>query len=80
MVECWLSALSLLCEEIVVWLCAYPSLCRGDCYFGFEPCLLSRGGCGRERSCVLLTLKLQIPRWRFPLWEVLCGRSENPSV
>ena len=33
-----------------------------------------------ERSCVLLTLYLQIPRWRFPVWEVLRGRSGNPSI
>ena len=33
-----------------------------------------------ERSCVLLILYLQIPRWRLSVWEVLCGHSENPSV
>ena len=33
-----------------------------------------------ERSCVLLTLYLQISHWRFPVWEVLCGHSGNPSM
>ena len=37
-------------------------------------------GCVGERSCVLLTLYLQISQWSFPVWEVLCGHSENPSV
>ena len=34
-----------------------------------------------ERSCVLLVLYYPNPQWRFPVWEVLCGRySGNPSV
>ena len=70
-----------LCAEvIVVWLSALSLLCRDDCCFGFVPYFLCRGGCVRERSCVLLTLYLQISQWRFPMWEVLCGRSENPFV
>ena len=63
-----------------VWLSALSLLCRGDYCFGFVPYLLRRGGCVGERSCVLLTLYLQIPRWSFPVWEVRCGHSENPSV
>ena len=26
------------------------------------------------------SLYLPNPQWRFPVWEVLCGRSENLSV
>ena len=63
----WLSVLSLKCEVIViVWLCAL-SLVRG-CIVG-------------ERSCVLPSCICPNPQWRFPVWEVLCGRySGNPFV
>ena len=71
------------CEEVIVvevWLGALFLLCIGDCCFDFVPCLLCRGGCVGERIYVLLTLYLQISQWRFPVWEVLCGHSENSSV
>jgi len=83
-------------EEVVLEVCSYSSLCRGDCggiwlsalsllcrddcCFGLVPYLLCWGGCVGERSCVLLILYLQIPRWRFPMLEVLCGHIENPSM
>ena len=55
-------------------------LCRGDCW----SLALYLASCVEvvvlERSCVVLTLLLQIPRWMFPVSEVLCGHSENPSV
>ena len=65
---------------VVFGLEPYPTLCRGDCCFGLVTCLLCRGDFVGERSGVLLILYLQIPRWRLPVWEVLCGYSENPSV
>jgi len=68
----WLCAYPSSVEVVVLWVCGYPScvevivveigfvplslLCRGDCCFGFVPCLLCRGGCIGERSCVFLTL------------------------
>ena len=48
-------------------------------YFGFVPCLLCRGDCVRKRSCVLPVLSCN-SSVEVPLWKVLCGRSENPSV
>ena len=53
------------CVEVIVTEFGFvplPLLYRGDCCFGFVPCLLCRGGCVGERSCVHLTLYLQIPR------------------
>ena len=64
-------------EVIVVWLSALSLLCE---VIVVVPCLLCRGGVVGEWSYVLLSLYLQIPRWRFPVWEVLCGDSGNPSV
>ena len=63
---------------IVVWLSAHPFKYRGvlccalplvrDCIVG-------------ERSCVLSNCIYPNPQWRFPVWEVLCGRySGNSSV
>ena len=68
----WALCLAFCVEVVVLWVCVYPSsvevivvefgfvplslLCRSDYCFDFVPCLLSRGGYGRERSCVLLTL------------------------
>jgi len=45
------------------------------------PCLLCRGCvCWREELCAPNCIYPN-PQWRFPVWEVLCGRySENPSV
>ena len=59
---------SLKCEVIVFeWLCALP-LSVDVVFVG-------------ERSCVLPIIFAPNPQWRFPVWEVLCGRvSENPSV
>ena len=82
-------------EEVVLWVCSYPSCVEVIVVeFGFVPypscvevivilalCLVSYVEVViGEGSSVLLTLYLQIPRWRFPVWEVLCGHSENPSV
>ena len=64
---------------IVVWLSAYPSFVR-----------LIYCGCALplsvevvfvERGVVYSKIVFpQNPQWRFPVWEVLCGRvSENPS-
>ena len=58
-------------EVIVIWLSVLSLLCRGDCYFGFVSCLLCRGGCRRE-ELYTPNLVLVNPRWRFPVWEVLC--------
>ena len=61
----WLSVIPLSVEVIVV-----------------VPYHLSRGCCCyfREEVCTL-SLYYPNPQWRFPVWEVLCGRySENPSV
>ena len=63
----WLSAQSLLCEVTVVWLSALSLLCE---VIVIVPCLLCRGGCVRERSCVLLSLYYQILDGGS-----LCGRS-----
>ena len=63
---------------LFVWLCAYPSKCRGDLFL----CLASkcRGCIVGERSCVLPVCIYPNPQWRFPVWEVLCGQvSGNPS-
>ena len=79
----------------LILVCGYPSCVEVIVVeFGFMPypsCVevivvlsLCLASCVKvvvgERSCVLLTLYLQIPWWRFPVWEVLCGHSENPSV
>ena len=64
------------CEEVIVMvfgLVPYPSLCTGDCYFDFEPCLLCRGGCVGERSCILVVCICQILSGGSLVWEVLCG-------
>ena len=58
---------------------ALSLLCRGDCCFGFMPCLLCRDVCWREELCTL-NLVLVNPQWKFHVWEVLCGHSKNPSV
>ena len=63
---------------IVVWLSAYPSKCRGDLCSALH--LVKRLYCWREE---LWTPGLYYPnpQWRFPVWEVMCGRySGNPSV
>ena len=55
----WFVPIPLSVEEVMIWVCGYPSceevivvgvwlsalslLCRGDCCFGFVPCLLCRG-------------------------------------
>ena len=41
---------------VVIWLSALPLLCRGDHCFGLVPCLLCRGDCIGEWSCVLQVL------------------------
>ena len=70
---------SLKCEVIFVWLSAYPSKCRGDLFCAL-PLSVEVVFVG-ERSCVLPIVIAPNPQWRFPVWEVLCGRvSENPSV
>ena len=71
---------SLKCEVIVFeWLYAYPSKCRGDMFCAL-PLSVEVVFVG-ERSCVLPIVFAPNPQWRFPVWEVLCGRvSENPSV
>ena len=78
--ELWLSALSLLCEVIVVWLCAHPFLCRGDCYFGFMPCLLCRDGCVKRgvvySKFVSVKSSVEDPCVGGPVWTY----SGNPSV
>ena len=64
---------------IVVWLSAYPSKCRGDlfCALSLSVEVVFVG----ERRCVLPIIIAPNPQWRFPVWEVLCGRvSGNPSV
>ena len=68
-VVCLAKCLSFYCEvDIVVALCL-ASKCRG--------CVVFVG----ERSCVLPNCIFPNPQWRFPVWEVLCGRvSGNPSV
>ena len=55
------------CVEVIVVLALYLASCVEVVVVG-------------ERNCILLTLYLQIPRWRFPVWAVLCERSENPFV
>ena len=82
-------------EEVVLWVCDYPSCVEVIVVeFDFVPypsCVevivvlaLCLASCVEvvvgERSSVLLTLYLQILRWRFPVWEVLCRHNENPSV
>ena len=65
---------------VVVWLCAYPSFVRLIlCWLSALP--LVRGCiCWREELCTLGCIYPN-SQWRFPVWEVLCGRvSENPSV
>ena len=59
---------SLKCEVIVFeWLCALP--------LSVEVVFVG------ERSCVLPIVFAPNSQWRFPVWEVLCGRvSGNPSV
>ena len=52
-----------------------------DIMFCVVPCLLCRGCIGWERSCVLPNCICPNSQWRFPVWEVLCGRvSENLFV
>ena len=63
------------------WLCAYPSFVRlifvWLCTLPLSVEVVSVG----ERSCVLSIVFVPNPQWRFPMWEVLCGRvSGNPSV
>ena len=63
---CLTKCLSLICEVDIVLACALP---------------LVRGCIGWERSCVLPNCICPNLQWRFPVWEVLCGRvSGNPSV
>ena len=66
---------------MVVWLCAYPSFVRLIlCWLcalalSVEIVFVERGV---VYSRIVFALN---PQWRFPVWEVLCGRvSENPSV
>ena len=77
----WLCAYPSSVEVVMLWVCSYPSceevivvefdfvsltlLCRGDCCFGFVPYLLCRSDC--------VGFVIALPRWRFPVWEVLCG-------
>ena len=73
---------SLKCEVIVVvWLCTYPSFVKLIlCWLSALP-LSVEVVFTIERSCVLPVVFAPNPQWRFPVWEVLCGRvSENPSV
>ena len=68
-------------EVVVVWLCAYISFVRLIlCWLSALP--LVRGCIVFERGVVYSQIVFtQNPQWRFPVWEVLCGRvSENPSV
>ena len=71
-----------LSEEVIVdlWLCAYPSIVR-LILCGLVPCLLCWGCiCLREELCTPSCIYPN-PQWRFPVWEVLCGRyCRNPSV
>ena len=73
---------SLKCEVfVVVWLTAYPSFVRLIlCRFCALP--LSVEVVLLERGVVYSRIVFaQNPQWRFPVWEVLCGRvSGNPSV
>ena len=58
---------SLICEVDLCRLCALP--------LNVEVVFVG------ERSCVLPIVFAPNPQWRFPVWEVLCGRvSGNPSV
>ena len=46
-----------------------------------EPCLLCRACIWLREELCTPKLYYPNPQWRFPVWEVLCGRySENPSV
>ena len=77
----WIVVIPLSEEVIVViWLCAYPSIVRLIlCWLCASP--LVRGCICWERSCLLPNCICPNPQWRFPVWEVLCGRySGNPSV
>ena len=77
---CWLSALFLKCEVIVVWLCAYPSILRLILYWLCALPLVRGYICLREELCTP-NCNCPNPQWRFLVWEVLCGRySEKPSV
>ena len=69
---CFVLWLSLLCRVIVVdWLGALSLLCE---VIVVVTCLLYRGCvCWREELCTP-NLYLPNPQWRFPVWEVLCGR------
>ena len=57
-----------------------PLLCEVD-FVLVVHCLYERLYSVRERSCILPIVIAPNPQWRFPVWEVLCGRvSGNPSV
>ena len=62
----WFVPIPLSVEEVVLWVCGYPSLCRG-CVVG-------------ERSCVLLIcitkFSVEVPYVGGPVWKY----SGNPSV
>ena len=65
-------SITLSIEEVVLWVCDYPSLCRGDCYFGFVPYLLCRGGCSREELCtsnfVIANSSVEVSCVGGPVW------------
>jgi len=79
-------------EEVVQVGCSYPSKCSGDwvCWYPNSERLILCWLCAlplmrgciywREELCTSICI-CPNPQWRFPVWEVLCGRySRNPSV
>ena len=68
----WLSALSLLCELIVVWLGAHPSKCRGDCCLCLTSCvevvLLEREVV--YFYFVFVKSSVEVPCVRSPVWTL----------
>ena len=77
-VELWLCAYPSFVRLIIVWLSAYPYKCRGDLFCALPLSVEVIFERGVVYSQIVFAPN---PQWRFPVWEVQCGRvSENPSV